>query len=46
MSDVIRTENLSKRFGSKRAVDGLTLNVPAGAIFALLGSRDHCQAAI
>lgn len=39
MSDVIRTEHLTKRFGGKRAVDLLDLSVPAGAIFALLGGN-------
>ena len=39
MSDVIRTEHLTKRFGCKRAVDLLDLSVPAGAIFALLGGN-------
>jgi oleandomycin transport system ATP-binding protein len=33
----IRTEQLGKSFGSKRVLDGLDLQVPAGAIFGLLG---------
>ena len=33
----IRTSGLSKRFGSVVALDGLTLEVPAGIVFGLLG---------
>ena len=33
----IRTEQLGKAFGAKRVLDGLDLEVPAGAIFGLLG---------
>jgi ABC-2 type transport system ATP-binding protein len=36
-SSVIRTENLSKKFFSVRAVRQLNLNVPEGAIYALVG---------
>jgi ABC-2 type transport system ATP-binding protein len=34
---VIEVEGLSKRFGSRLAVDGLTLTAPAGAIYGFLG---------
>jgi len=34
---MIRTDNLTKRFGSVTAVDGLTLDVPEGSVFALVG---------
>lgn len=34
---VIRTEGLTKRYGRVLAVDGLSLNVPRGRIFGLLG---------
>ena len=34
---MIRTENLSKRFGDNLAVDRLTLEVQAGEVFAFLG---------
>ena len=37
MSNMIETKELSKRFGKVLAVDRLTLNVPAGSIFAFLG---------
>lgn len=37
MSDVIIINNLSKSFGSLKAVDGLSLSVPEGAIFGFLG---------
>ena len=37
MTDLIRTYNLSKRFGENIAVDNLTLSIPAGEIFGLLG---------
>jgi ABC-2 type transport system ATP-binding protein len=33
----IRTENLSRRFGDRTAVDGLTLEVAEGEIFGLVG---------
>jgi ABC-2 type transport system ATP-binding protein len=34
---MIRIDNVTKRFGDKTAVDGLTLHVPAGEVFAFLG---------
>jgi ABC-2 type transport system ATP-binding protein len=37
MSSAIRTENLSKKFFSVRAVRQLNLEVPQGAIYALVG---------
>jgi ABC-2 type transport system ATP-binding protein len=36
-TSVISTSNLSRRFGDKNAVDGLTFNVQAGEIFGFLG---------
>jgi ABC-2 type transport system ATP-binding protein len=39
MSNVIVIDHLTKRFGSKTAVDRLSLTVPAGAIYALLGDN-------
>ena len=33
----IKTANLTKRFGSRTAVDGLSLKVPVGSVFAFLG---------
>jgi ABC-2 type transport system ATP-binding protein len=39
MSNVIVIDQLTKRFGSKTAVDRLSLTVPAGAIYALLGDN-------
>ncbi len=39
MSNVITIRDLTKRFGGKVAVDRLTLDVPAGSIFALLGDN-------
>lgn len=33
----IRTEKLTRDFGPVRAVDGLTMNVPRGAVFGFLG---------
>ncbi len=35
----IELENLSKRFGSRRAVDGLTMTVPEGAIYGFIGEN-------
>lgn len=35
--DAIRTEQLTRKFGSRTAVDGLTLTVREGELFALLG---------
>lgn len=37
MSDVIRTENLIKKFRRVDALDGLDLSIPEGAIYALVG---------
>jgi ABC-2 type transport system ATP-binding protein len=37
MSMVIRTEELTKRFRRVKALDGLNLDVPPGAIYALVG---------
>ncbi|MBN2499397.1 MAG: ABC transporter ATP-binding protein, partial [Anaerolineales bacterium] len=34
---MIKTENLTKRFGDLAAVDGLSLIIPAGEVFGLLG---------
>ena len=34
----LRLENLTKRFGDTAAVDDLTLTIPAGSFFALLGA--------
>ena len=39
METVIQTQELSKSFGGKPAVDRLTLSVPRGAIYALLGEN-------
>jgi ABC-2 type transport system ATP-binding protein len=35
----VRTENLTKDFGGVRAVDDLTFDVPAGAVFGFLGTN-------
>ena len=35
----IRIENMSKRYRSNTAVDRLTLDVPAGSVFGLLGEN-------
>jgi ABC-2 type transport system ATP-binding protein len=37
MSHAIATENLTRRYGRTTAVDGLTLTVPEGSIYAFLG---------
>ncbi len=37
MTDVIRAETLTKVYGETRAVDSLTLSVPEGSLFGLLG---------
>jgi ABC-2 type transport system ATP-binding protein len=39
MNDMIRTENLSKQFRSTSALSEVTLAVPEGAIYALVGSN-------
>ena len=39
MSDMIRTENLSKKFRSTAAVNDVSLAVPEGAIYALVGAN-------
>ena len=37
--NAIEIRNLSKRFGTKRAVNGLNLTVPAGAIYGFIGEN-------
>jgi len=37
MSSAIRMTELAKRFRNERALDGLTLEVPEGSVFALVG---------
>ena len=39
MTAVIQIEGLSKRYGSQKALDGLSLSVPEGSIFGLLGEN-------
>jgi ABC-2 type transport system ATP-binding protein len=39
MRPVIRFENVTKQFGSQKALDRLSLEVPAGSVFALLGEN-------
>lgn len=39
MTNVISTENLTRRFGRTEALHGLTLDVPAGSVLALLGAN-------
>jgi ABC-2 type transport system ATP-binding protein len=39
METVIRTEGLTRRFGARTVVDRLDLEVPGGAIYALLGDN-------
>lgn len=39
MTSAIEMRGLTKSFGSRTAVDGLTLSIPQGAIFALLGDN-------
>lgn len=36
---MIRTSALAKRFGRVRALDGLSINVPAGAIYGFIGQN-------
>ena len=39
MQPVIRLKQLSKRFGAEMALDQVTLEVPPGVVFALLGEN-------
>jgi ABC-2 type transport system ATP-binding protein len=39
MTDVITTHNLSKRYRKTLALDGLSLSVPEGGVYALLGAN-------
>jgi ABC-2 type transport system ATP-binding protein len=39
MSDVIRVQNVSKRFGRRAVLDDVSLAVPRGVVFALLGEN-------
>ncbi|HCA61311.1 MAG TPA: lysozyme, partial [Synechococcales bacterium UBA8647] len=34
---VIQLDQLSKRYGALQALDGVSLNVPAGCLYGLLG---------
>ncbi len=36
---ILRTTDLSKRFRGTQALDGLSLNVPEGSVFALIGAN-------
>lgn len=36
-TDAIRTQNLTRDFGSLRAVDGISVTVPVGTVFGFLG---------
>jgi ABC-2 type transport system ATP-binding protein len=38
-ANVIQIENLSRRFGNKTALSGLTLGVPRGLVFGLVGEN-------
>ncbi len=39
MQPVIRLDGVTKTYGSQRALDGLSIEVPAGVVFALLGEN-------
>ena len=39
MDPIIRLDKLSKRFGAETALDGVSLEVPPGVVFALLGEN-------
>jgi ABC-2 type transport system ATP-binding protein len=39
MTPVIRLDKLTKRFGAELALDGVSLDVPPGVVFALLGEN-------
>ncbi len=39
MTPVLKTEGLVKRFGRRKALDGLTLSIPGGTITGLVGSN-------
>ena len=39
MADMIETKGLKKNFGSKQVLQDVTLSVPAGCVFALLGDN-------
>ena len=39
MSEVISVNNVSKRFGSRTVLNNVSLKVPAGVVFALLGEN-------
>ena len=39
MPPVIRLDRLTKRFGAETALDAVSLEVPPGVVFALLGEN-------
>ena len=41
MEYVLTTQNLSKHYGHFKALDGLTMHVPKGAIFSSLLTSPH-----
>jgi len=42
----IRIDRLKKRFRSQTAVDGLSLEIPEGSVFGLLGEKAEAQEAV
>ena len=36
---ILKTINLSKSFGSRKAVDNLSLTIPEGSVFGFLGQN-------
>ena len=39
MDSIIRLKNITKRFGAEVALNDVSLEVPAGVVFALLGEN-------
>ncbi|TVQ13339.1 MAG: ATP-binding cassette domain-containing protein [Balneolaceae bacterium] len=37
MNIILKTENLSKRYGAIQALDGLSLSIPRGSVYGILG---------
>ena len=38
-SDAVATHDLSKRYGRETALDGVSLRVPDGAVYVLVGAN-------
>ena len=43
MEYVLQTDNLKKRYGKSQVLNGLTMNIPKGAIYGFVYCRNTCH---